>query len=216
MLILTLFSSAPAGVSNATVAKPAERSSFKHYDEAKIQPSSSRPVSSISKGWGCERSAGFLASFTRRSLAGWCKLPKHSQQAHQRPKPAPSSKSMNSARSSLKKSQCWLWPAVDSIFGKVLGFVCGRRTIKTAKLLWQQIKHLPTMGYGTDMLKAYENFIPHAKHYASKTFTTQIESLNCRLRHYLARLHRKTLCYSKSKTMLEVSLKLLIHKLNNP
>ena len=115
-----------------------------------------------------------------------------------------------------KKSQCWLWLAWDSIFGKVLGFVCGRRTIKTGKVLWQQIKHLPTMGYGTDMLKSYENFIPHAKHYAGKTFTTQIESLNCRLRHYLARLHRKTLCYSKSKTMLEVSLKLLIHKLNNP
>ncbi|MGB0707681.1 MAG: IS1 family transposase, partial [bacterium] len=26
------------------------------------------------------------------------------------------------------------------------------------------------------------------------------------LRHYLARLHRKTLCYSKSKTLLEVSM----------
>ena len=126
------------------------------------------------------------------------------------------SKSMNSARSVLKKSQCWLWLAVGSIFGKVLGFACGRRTIKTGKVLWQQIKHLPTMGYGTDMLKAYENFIPHAKHYASKTFTAQIESLNCRIRHYLARLHRKPLWYSKSKTMLEVSLKLLIHKLNNP
>ena len=152
---------------------------FQRYDEAKIQPSSNRPVSSISKGWGCERSAGFSTSIIRRSLAGWSKLPKHSQKAHHRPKPAPSSKSMNSARSSLKKSQCWLWPAVDSIFGKVLGFVCGRRTIKTAKLLWQQIKHLPTMGYGTDMLKSYENFIPHTKHYAGKTFTTQIESLNC-------------------------------------
>ena len=105
---------------------------------------------------------------------------------------------------------------MDSSFGEVLGFACGRRTIKTGKVLWQQIKHLTTMGDGTDMLKAYENFIPHAKHYAAKTFTTQIESLNYRLRHYLARLHRKTLCYSKSKTMLEVSLKLLIHSLNNP
>ncbi|MBT6728943.1 MAG: IS1 family transposase, partial [Deltaproteobacteria bacterium] len=73
----------------------------------------------------------------------------------------------------------------------------------------------PTMGYGTDLLKVYENFIPHAKHYAGKTFTTQIESLNCRLRHYLARLHRKMLCYGKSKTMLEGSLKLRIPKLNN-
>ena len=106
-----------------------------------------------------------------------------------------------------KKSQYWLWLAVDSICGKVLGFVCGRSTIKTGKVLWQQIKHLSTMGYGTDLLKAYENFIPHAKHYAGKTLTTQIESLNCRLRHHLARLHRKTLFYSKSETMLELSLK---------
>ena len=105
---------------------------------------------------------------------------------------------------------------MDSISGKVLGFACGRRTIQTGKVLWEQIKHLPAMGDGTDLLKAYENLIPHAKHYMGKTFPTQIESLNCRLRHYLARLHRRTLCYSKSKTMLEVSLKLLIHKLNNP
>ncbi|MDG2197857.1 MAG: IS1 family transposase [SAR324 cluster bacterium] len=105
---------------------------------------------------------------------------------------------------------------MDSTFGKVLGFVCGRRTIKTGRVLCEQIRQLPTIGDVTDLLKAYENFIPQAKHYTGKTFTTQIESLNCRLRHYLARLHRKTLCYSKSKTMLEVSLKLLIHKLNNP
>ena len=127
-------------------------------------PSSSRPVSSISKGWGCERSAGFSASITRRSPAGWSKLPSHSEQAHHRPKSAPSSKSMNFACSSLKKFQCWLWLAVDSIFGKFLGFACRRRMIKTGKVLWQQIKHLPTMGDGTDMLKSYENFIPHAKH----------------------------------------------------
>ena len=105
---------------------------------------------------------------------------------------------------------------MDSIFSEVLGFACGRRTIKTGQVLWQQIKHLPTMGDGTDMLKSYENFIPHAKHCLGKTFTTQFESLNCRLRQYLARLYRKTLRYSKSKMMLEVSLKLLIHKLNNP
>ena len=102
MLILTRFSMAPAVVSNATVAKLADES-FRRSNVAKIQPSSNRPVNSISKGWGCELSVGFSASIIRRSLAGWCKLPKHSQQAHHRPKPAPSSKSMNSARSSLKK-----------------------------------------------------------------------------------------------------------------
>ena len=194
--------SLPTDLSNTTTRK-------------KIQPLSNRPVNSISKGWGCERSAGFSTSIIRRSHAGWSKLPKHSQKAHHRPKRAPSSKSMNSARSSLKKISIWalasgglhLWQGPR---------LCLWRTIKTGKVLWQQTKHLPTMGYGTDMLKSYENFIPHAKHYTGKPFTTQIDSLNCRLRHYLARLHRKTLCYSKSKTMLEVSLKLLIHKLNNP
>ena len=40
---------------------------------------------------------------SQNSLAGWCKLPKHSQQAHRRQRLAPSSKSMNSALSSLKK-----------------------------------------------------------------------------------------------------------------
>ena len=87
---------------------------------------------------------------TRRYLAGQSKLPKHSQQAHHRPKPAPSSKSRNSKLSSLKKSQFWPWLAVDSIFGKVLGFVCGRGTIKTGGVLWKQIKNLPTIGYGTE------------------------------------------------------------------
>lgn len=36
---------------------------------------------------------------------------------------------------------------------------------------------------------------------------------NARLRHYLARLHRKTLCYSKSLDMLAHSIWLLIHYL---
>lgn len=42
---------------------------------------------------------------------------------------------------------------------------------------------------------------------------TRIEGENTRLRHYLARLHRKTLCYSKSVEMLKCSLRLLLHYL---
>ena len=46
-----------------------------------------------------------------------------------------------------------------------------------------------------------------------KTYMTRVEGENTRLRHYLARLHRKTLCYSKSKEMLAHSVRLLIHYL---
>jgi IS1 family transposase len=42
---------------------------------------------------------------------------------------------------------------------------------------------------------------------------TRVEGENSRLRHYLARLHRKTFCYSKSKEILFLSIKLLIYYL---
>ena len=41
------------------------------------------------------------------------------------------------------------------------------------------------------------------------------ESVNFRCRYYLAWLHRKTLCYSKFRLMLEISLKSLFDKLSN-
>lgn len=41
----------------------------------------------------------------------------------------------------------------------------------------------------------------------SKTYLTRVEGENTRLRHYLARLHRKTLCYSKSVEMLKHSIR---------
>ena len=94
--------------------------------------------------------------------------------------------------------------------------LCLWEQIKISVVLWEQFKHLLTMGYGTDLLKSYHNFSPHAKHYAEKTFITQIESLKCWLRHYLSRLYRETHYFSKTKTLLKVSLKLLIHKLNTP
>ena len=56
-------------------------------------------------------------------------------------------------------------------------------------------------------------FVPDEDHIVSKTYMTRVEGENCRLRHYLARLHRKSLCYSKSLAMLENSIKLLIHYL---
>lgn len=42
---------------------------------------------------------------------------------------------------------------------------------------------------------------------------TRVEGENTRLRHYLARLHRKTLCYSKSAEMLRHSIRLLLYYL---
>jgi hypothetical protein len=48
-------------------------------------------------------------------------------------------------------------------------------------------------------------FIEESSHLLSKTYITRVEGENTRLRHYLARLHHKTLCYSKSVEMLRLS-----------
>ena len=51
-------------------------------------------------------------------------------------------------------------------------------------------------------------FIPDGDQIVSKTYMTRVEGENIRLRHYLGRLQRKTLSYSKSVVMLEHSVRL--------
>ena len=66
----------------------------------------------------------------------------------------------------------------------------------------------------TDCLQAYENIIPAKQHVQGKTGTCTVEGLNGVVRHQLARLRRKTKCYSKSIEMLNLSVKMLIMKRN--
>ena len=94
-------------------------------------------------------------------------------------------------------------------------FVCGDRTTQTAQLLWQKLgEQQQAKCFYTDHWKAYRCVLPQDRHVCSKKYTYTVESYNCRIRHYLARFHRKTLCYSKSLHMVEASLKLLFLKLN--
>ena len=56
-------------------------------------------------------------------------------------------------------------------------------------------------------------FIPDGDQIISKSYITRVEGENTRLRHYVARLHGKTLCYSKSGEMLKHLMRLVIHYL---
>lgn len=69
--------------------------------------------------------------------------------------------------------------------------------------------------YVTDGYAVYPCFIKDADHLVSKLWLFRVEGENTRLRHYLARLHRKTLCYSKSVEMLKLSVRLLLHYLKH-
>jgi insertion element IS1 protein InsB len=67
----------------------------------------------------------------------------------------------------------------------------------------------------TDYWKPYEKFIPASMHIQSKVETFTVEGYNSLFRHFLARLRRKTKCYSKCQKMLEYSVKLLMAKWND-
>jgi insertion element IS1 protein InsB len=82
-------------------------------------------------------------------------------------------------------------------------------------VLWNKIKGLNVNNFASDFWKSYEEFIPRDKHLQTKAETFTVEGYNSRIRHYLARFKRKGKCYSKATFMIEVSLNLLMLKLNN-
>ena len=112
-----------------------------------------------------------------------------------------------------KKDKIWLWTAVDHKYSNILQWNLGDRSAKTFEKLWDKIKHWGCFFWVTDGYKVYPIFIPNEDHIVSKTYMTRVEVENSRLRHYLARLHRKTFCYSKSLNMLKASIKLLLYYL---
>jgi IS1 family transposase len=91
--------------------------------------------------------------------------------------------------------------------------VLGDHSAETFKPLWAIVATWTCYFYVTDGWSVYPGFIPDGDQIVSKTYMTRVEGENTRLRHYLARLHRKTLCYSKSVEMLGHSIRLLIHYL---
>ncbi len=66
----------------------------------------------------------------------------------------------------------------------------------------------------TDHWRAYAEFIPKTIHIQSKAETYTIEGYNSIFRHFLARLRRKSKCYTKSLEMLKYSVLLLMKYIN--
>lgn len=95
-----------------------------------------------------------------------------------------------------------------------MGWIIGDHSAQTFKPLWNVVRSWKCYFYVTDGWPVYPMFIPDGDRIISQTYMTRVEVENTRLRHYLARLHRRTLCYSKSLEMLKYSLRLLLHYLH--
>ena len=113
-----------------------------------------------------------------------------------------------------KANKVWVWTAINHYASGILAIQIGDRSGQTFEKLWQRIKAWDSRKYLMDGYCVYAHYIDSKKHIIlPKTQLTRVEGENTRLRHYLARLHRKTLCYSKSAQMLKYSVKLLIYYL---
>ena len=112
-----------------------------------------------------------------------------------------------------KSNKVWLWTVVDHFQPGILGWVVGDHSAQTFQGLWQALAFWQCYFWVSDGNPVYPKFIPNGDQIVSKTYMTRVEGENTRLRHYLARLHRQTLCYSKSVEMLKHSIRLLIHYL---
>ena len=114
-----------------------------------------------------------------------------------------------------KKDACWLWWAVDRATKKVCGWALGDRSAQTAQRLDAQLPHAPHLTFCTDFWHPYAALFAEHRHLQGKAHTFTIESCNNRIRVYLARLRRKTHCYSKSLKNLAASILLYLLKKTN-
>ena len=92
--------------------------------------------------------------------------------------------------------------AVDRIGKRVVNIVLGTRGTETGIKLWDTLSRYSIQEVKTDYWKAYPEFIPTEIHQQSKKETYTIVGFNSVFRHFLARLRRKSKCYSKSVKML--------------
>ena len=90
----------------------------------------------------------------------------------------------------------------------------GSRDTETGRQLWEAVKDKDVKHVMSDYWNPYEKFIPHDLHQQSKAETYTVEGYNSLFRHFLARLRRKSKCYSKSQEMLKYSVMLLMLKWN--
>jgi IS1 family transposase/transposase-like protein len=115
----------------------------------------------------------------------------------------------------VKKNDCWIWIAVDRNGKKFIDCQMGSRGSETGKELWKRIADQANGKVCSDDWKAYGTFVPEDQHVISKAETFTIEGYNSLFRHFLARLRRKSKCYTKAKYMLEYSVQLLMAKWND-
>ena len=89
---------------------------------------------------------------------------------------------------------------------------------RTTEPLQELVERSPrAVQYYSDAFSPYHALVYYPGHHAvapGKSQTYAVEAANAELRHYLARLARKSRCFARSITALRQAVKLLVHAWN--
>jgi IS1 family transposase len=106
---------------------------------------------------------------------------------------------VRSKRLCLKKNKVRLIYVYDRETDEIVSCVWGKRNLKTT---WKLRKKLLATGISyerilTDNREIFTIVFQADNHIIGKTHTVGIEKNNCRLKHHIKRVFRKTCCFSK-------------------
>ena len=105
-----------------------------------------------------------------------------------------------------KKETVGLWWAIDRATRRALGWALGDRNTGTGRALGQTLPRGDQLTYATDHWQYYRRIFPKALKLQDKAHTYTIETVNNRIRCYLARLRRKTHRDTKSRRNVAASI----------
>lgn len=110
----------------------------------------------------------------------------------------------------MKSRLRWIVYALDRESKQVVSFNVGRRTNQTLRVVITSLKLSDARKIYTDKLKNYRFLITQKLHSTTLRATNHIERRNLTLRTHLKRLNRKTICFSRSLTLLVAIIKIYL------
>lgn len=107
-----------------------------------------------------------------------------------------------------KGNEYWVVYALNRTTGEVVDYAVGKRSKRTLGMVVNTLLLSGVKRIYTDNLTTYKGLIPKKIHTAGAYLINHIERHNLNLRTHLKRLSRRTICFSRSRAMLDACLKI--------
>jgi insertion element IS1 protein InsB len=102
----------------------------------------------------------------------------------------------------------WIVSVLRRDTGEVVDFTIGRRTLSTLQRVTDTVLLAGAHKVYTDKLNLYKLVLPSSIHSTTQYGTNRIERKHLSLRTHLKRLSRRTICFSRSRTLLEACVRI--------